>query len=192
MNRKIGMFRMTEEAVHQYAFMREIMSCCVVLRCEMLATSGGNEFQYTALSQQFYEIPHGAQIPEYSISARRALSDTIEVDFTLIKTPKRDPIIAKVIAEIEQGLSRALAKFPDWPTDPLHALAILGEEFGELTKDMLQQTYEPHKTSAAKIRTEALQTAAMAIRLLLSLDKYEYRRSEQHTMNSITLGGDAI
>ncbi len=81
-----------------------------------------------------------------------------------------------VLAELE----RATKKFPTWPTDPLHALAVLGEEFGELTKAMLQLTYEPHKTSPEEVRMEAIQTAAMALRLLNSLDKYEYKRGEQH------------
>jgi hypothetical protein len=82
-----------------------------------------------------------------------------------------------VLAELE----RATRKFPTWPTDPLHALAVLGEEFGELTKGMLQLTYEPHKTNAANVRTEALQTAAMALRLFMSLDRYEYRPGVQHS-----------
>lgn len=82
-----------------------------------------------------------------------------------------------VLAEVE----RATRKFPTWPTDPLHALAVLGEEFGELTKDMLQLTYEPHKTSTENVRTEAMQTAAMALRLYMSLEGYEYKACEQHS-----------
>lgn len=82
-----------------------------------------------------------------------------------------------VLAEVE----RATRKFPTWPTDPLHALAVLGEEFGELTKDMLQLTYEPHKTSTENVRTEAMQTAAMALRLFMSLERYEYKACEQHS-----------
>ena len=83
-------------------------------------------------------------------------------------------------SEVDAEVARAVAKFPTWPTDPLHALAVLGEEFGELTKAMLQFTYEPHKTSREEIRTEALQTAAMALRLFKSLDRYEYLPSQQH------------
>ena len=80
---------------------------------------------------------------------------------------------------------RATTKFPTWPTDPLHALAVLGEEFGELTKGMLQLTYEPHKISAEEVRTEANQTAAMAIRLAISLDLYEYKPSQQHSQDEV-------
>ena len=32
--------------------------------------------------------------------------------------------------EVLAELNRATTKFPTWPTDPLHALAVLGEEFG--------------------------------------------------------------
>lgn len=83
-------------------------------------------------------------------------------------------------------LDRATAKFPTWPTDPLHALAVLGEEFGELNKAMLQLTYEPHKegTSVEHVREEAIQTAAMALRLAMSLDKYEYAPGQQHVQNA--------
>lgn len=85
----------------------------------------------------------------------------------------------KIVNEVLQEVMRASAKFPTWPTDPLHALAVLGEEFGELTQAMLQLTYEPHKSSREDVRIEAVQTAAMAIRLLLSLDDYEYAPCEQ-------------
>lgn len=89
----------------------------------------------------------------------------------------------KIIEEIIIELNNAIKKFPTWPTDPLHALAVLGEEYGELNKDMLQFTYEPHKTNLNKIKNEAIQTAAMAIRILISLDEYEYTPSKQHKQN---------
>ena len=83
--------------------------------------------------------------------------------------------------EVLAEMARATAKFPTWPTDPLHALAVLGEEFGELTKAILQHTYEPHKgVTQQDIRGEAIQTAAMALRLAMSLHCYEYRKSRQH------------
>jgi NTP pyrophosphatase (non-canonical NTP hydrolase) len=90
----------------------------------------------------------------------------------------------KVIDQIRAEVVRATMKFPTWPSDPLHALAVLGEEYGELTKAMLQLTYEPHKTSAAEVREEAIQTAAMALRLAMSLDRYEYQQSPQHEQDS--------
>lgn len=86
----------------------------------------------------------------------------------------------KLTGEIFAEVKRATEKFPTWPTDPLHALAVLGEEYGELTKAMLQNVYEPHKTSHDEIRKEAIQTAAMAIRLAMSLDVYQYAALPQH------------
>lgn len=92
-----------------------------------------------------------------------------------------------LLQEVEAELERAVQKFPTWPTDPLHALAVLGEEFGELTKAMLQHTYEPHKgVTAEDIRVEAIQTAAMALRLAMSLPLYDYRAAPQHSQG----GGD--
>lgn len=88
----------------------------------------------------------------------------------------RASLYAEVISEVE----KAEEKFPKWPTDPIHALVILMEEVGELNKDVLQMVYEPHKTNEAKIREEAIQSAAMAMRFLFSLGVYEYNRAKQH------------
>jgi NTP pyrophosphatase (non-canonical NTP hydrolase) len=86
----------------------------------------------------------------------------------------------EVLFEVSKELDKAILKFPSWPTDPLHALSVLGEEFGELTKEVLQLTYEPHKSTRLSVRKEAMHTAAMAIRFLMSLDNYEYRSGRQH------------
>lgn len=89
---------------------------------------------------------------------------------------KLENLLKTITGEVE----RAATKYPRWPTDPLHALAVLGEEFGELTKATLQLSYEPYKTSPREVRSEAIQTAAMAIRFALSLDRYEYCPGDQH------------
>jgi hypothetical protein len=85
-----------------------------------------------------------------------------------------------VMDEVE----RATRMFPVWPTDPLHAVAILGEEFGELTKAVVQTVYEPHKVQEGELRTEAIQTAAMALRFLASLERYEFAPSAQHVQSA--------
>lgn len=85
--------------------------------------------------------------------------------------------------QVLEEVQRATSKFPTWPTDPLHAVAILGEEYGELQKAVLQTTYEPEKSSVAEVRSEAIQTAAMAMRFLMSLDDYEYQQGLQHQQN---------
>lgn len=102
-----------------------------------------------------------------------------------------DPAAPKHVVEQIQAvldeLDRATTKFPTWPTDPFHALAVLGEEFGELTQAVLQGTYEKHKAPTLwrdAVRTEAIQTAAMTLRFVLSLDRYEYTRCEQHALHA--------
>ena len=87
------------------------------------------------------------------------------------------------LEQIMLEVNQSMEKYPTWPNDPIHALAVLGEEFGELTKDVLQMTYEPHKSSVQNVRTEAIQTAAMAIRFVMSLDVYEYQALQQHTQS---------
>ncbi len=89
------------------------------------------------------------------------------------------PVLDDILAELE----RATNKFPTWPTDPLHALAVLSEEYGELSKAMLQLVYEPHMTTTHEARKEAIQAAAMVLRMILSLDLYDYRKSPQHTQS---------
>lgn len=77
--------------------------------------------------------------------------------------------------EVVPELVKATEKFPQWPNDMLHALHIVGEEFGELTKDVLQFHYEPHKAKTPQtIRAEAIQTICMLHRFLNSLDSAQY------------------
>lgn len=81
---------------------------------------------------------------------------------------------------ISKELAKAVAKFPNWPDDPIHAAAVVAEECGELQKAVLQLCYEPHKTSLQEVRSEAIQTAAMAIRFLQSFGLYAFRPGAQH------------
>lgn len=99
------------------------------------------------------------------------------------------PVLSDAIEATMDELTAACMKFPTWPSDPLHALAVLGEEFGELTKAVLQAVYEPHKSNPAHVRAEAIQTAAMALRFLVGLDHYEYLRGEQHGQSIKISGG---
>lgn len=94
-----------------------------------------------------------------------------------------DPVIAAT-HEVLEEVQRATAKFPTWPTDPLHAVAVLGEEYGELVKATLQAVYEPHKSNMADVREEAIQCAAMALRFVMSLDRYELITGDQHRQDA--------
>lgn len=83
-------------------------------------------------------------------------------------------------ADIYEEIERAIIKFPLWPTDPLHAVAVIGEELGELNRAILQVIYEPGKATVDDVCMEAIQTAAMAIRFVRSLSKYKYDQGFQH------------
>ncbi|MEL6931434.1 MAG: hypothetical protein AAFO95_22845 [Cyanobacteria bacterium J06600_6] len=86
----------------------------------------------------------------------------------MVKVPQSS---VGVFESIVRELMRAETKHPDWPTDPIHAGAIVSEEAGELIRECLQISYEEgDKKLAAK---EAIQTAVTAIRFLQNLDSYE-------------------
>lgn len=85
---------------------------------------------------------------------------------------------ALTLAASMAALERAQAKHPTWPTDPLHAVAVVSEEAGELQQAVLQATYEG--ASQDRVREEALDLAAAALRFVLSLDQYRYEASPQH------------
>lgn len=93
--------------------------------------------------------------------------------------------LEKIVKEIEAELDRAVVKFPTWPTRALDAMAVVAEESGELTKATLECTYEHPKSSQSDVRKEAVQTAAMAIRFLLSMDEYDFRPAPQHDQKII-------
>jgi hypothetical protein len=77
-------------------------------------------------------------------------------------------------AAVAAELAAARAKFPEWPTDPLHAVAIVTEEVGELSAAALQVVYEPGKAIHVDVVKEAIQVAAVALRFVESLQEYVY------------------
>lgn len=86
----------------------------------------------------------------------------------------------QALNEIIQELNRAEESFPKWPTDPIHAMGIWVEEVGETMKEVMQMVYEPSKTDKDRLKKEALQAAAMGLRFVESLERYEYEQSKQH------------
>ncbi|MCC6603065.1 MAG: hypothetical protein IT327_07640 [Anaerolineae bacterium] len=97
----------------------------------------------------------------------------------------------EIIEEVMAELNRARAKFPTWPDDPIHAAAVVAEESGELAKAVLQACYEQEKNEhyfqdqLTEVRREAIQTAAMAIRFLVSMDQYTFEAGRQHRQEPI-------
>lgn len=55
-----------------------------------------------------------------------------------------------------------------WPLDEVHVVAIIVEECGEAMKEAVELVWG-RETSTEKLRSELVQTAAMAIRALMEL-----------------------
>jgi hypothetical protein len=85
--------------------------------------------------------------------------------------------LIKALSFIRDELERAERKFPKFPTDPVHAAAIVVEEAGELQKAALEFTYEDGGWT--QMFDEAIHTGAMALRFLIHLDQMKERPSEQ-------------
>lgn len=85
----------------------------------------------------------------------------------------------EIIIMITEELQSACKKFPEWPEDPIHAVAIVNEEAGEAVKATLQWVYEPSKgTKWEDIEGELIQTAAMAIRMIKNYKYYERLKTQ--------------
>ncbi|MEB6540277.1 hypothetical protein MXM81_14425 [Serratia plymuthica] len=78
-----------------------------------------------------------------------------------------DLLRSTAITQINEELAAAEKKHPTWPRDTVHASAILNEEAGELTQAAIDYHY--HNGSLEKVRREAAQVGAMAIRVLIGL-----------------------
>ena len=66
-------------------------------------------------------------------------------------------------------LRKAEVKHPGWPTDPVHAVAVLVEEAGEAMKEALDIHYRG-KANKDLVR-ELDQTGAMALRALINIEE---------------------
>lgn len=78
---------------------------------------------------------------------------------------KTEQILILVMAELD----RAAKLHPAWPDDLVHAAAILAEEAGETLR--AANTFNKTRSGKNEIITEAVQTAAMAIRLLQNINQ---------------------
>lgn len=65
-------------------------------------------------------------------------------------------------------LARAETKYPTWPTDMIHQVAIMQEESGEAIRAAINHVY--HGEPLEDVRAELVQTAAMCLRCLKNLE----------------------
>ena len=102
------------------------------------------------------------------IIIRPKLRDKINRDGVFVEIPVEMEIMFDILHEIQ----RAEHIHPDWPTDPVHAGAILAEEAGEVVK-AINNVVTKHKGDS-DYKTEAIQCAAMCIRFIKNMDKYDW------------------
>lgn len=88
--------------------------------------------------------------------------------------------LEQALDAVRAEVAKATVKFPTWPTRIIDAGNVVAEEAGELSKACLQATYEKHKIADGDIQMEAVQTGAMAVRFLMSLDCYDCTPGPQH------------
>jgi hypothetical protein len=74
-----------------------------------------------------------------------------------------------VLHKIVDELIRAEQKFPNWPDDLVHGVAIVAEESGEAVRGCLRLVYEGDTENA--YRVELIRTAAVCVRALVDLDR---------------------
>lgn len=78
----------------------------------------------------------------------------------------------KVIEEVFKELREAEEKHPYWPKDIIHQAAIVAEEAGEMLKECNNLGFFEYKgkekDQKQRVKEEAIQTAAMALRFLFN------------------------
>ncbi|MBK5145101.1 hypothetical protein I2494_15535 [Budviciaceae bacterium BWR-B9] len=82
-----------------------------------------------------------------------------------------DSPLSHLLLLLQAELERAVTVHPQWPTDAIHASAILNEEAGELTQAALD--FHFYVDDKERMREEAIQVGAMALRFLLNIDSYK-------------------
>ena len=68
---------------------------------------------------------------------------------------------------ITKEIQKAEKKFPSWPIDIIHGVAIMQEEAGEAIQRAVQVVYEDGPLG--QLKKELLHTGAMAMRMWISL-----------------------
>ena len=82
-----------------------------------------------------------------------------------------------------QELDRACEKHPQFPTDIIHQVAVVGEEAGEALRAAMNLAYEDGDVD--ELKKELVQTAASCIRVLFKIAEGEYEVINTHPMHSL-------
>ena len=77
-------------------------------------------------------------------------------------------MLSKIIIDLTNELISAKAKYPAWPEDIIHQVAIMAEESGEAVRAALNHVY--HDEDLDALRHELVQTGAMCLRCIEWID----------------------
>lgn len=80
-----------------------------------------------------------------------------------------------IIHEIRTERDRAEHIYPDWPTDPVHAVNILTEEVGKAAQEANRFTFRKNDSDMQRdrLRQKLITSGAMVLRCLINLESYQ-------------------
>lgn len=84
--------------------------------------------------------------------------------------------ILDIIADVCSEVEKSEVYYPGFPLDAVHAAGMVTEAAGALMKASFLWAYDGHDPQ--EIRQEAINTGAMAIRLLIHIHELKARMSE--------------
>lgn len=67
-------------------------------------------------------------------------------------------LILEILIDIVKDLADAVEKHPNWRNDPLWMSVVIGEEYGEFQKALLESTLEEAKKEARHVAVTVLRT----------------------------------
>lgn len=77
-------------------------------------------------------------------------------------------VLNVALLDVAVEVLRAEVKFPTWPNDLLHGVAVVAEESGEAVKAALDAHYK--RAPVGDYRKELVHTAAMCLRAIMAVD----------------------
>ena len=95
------------------------------------------------------------------------------MNYTTCTIKFRKQVLDKILAEAQ----RASEIHSDFPSDTIHAVAIMAEEAGEAIRAANDHVYKCNPHGRENLRRELIQTAAMCIRCLWECEPIANRKA---------------
>lgn len=98
------------------------------------------------------------------VSKKEALKAGKDLHNLMVITDKWESI-----NDIIKEVNRAENKHPNWPNDTVYGMAIIGEEYGEATREAVKIEMNEQDADLSNLKMELIQTEATCIKMLNSL-----------------------